>query len=218
MRDKSRPRAANASSAGQIELTCACCGKPFPVAVPKYCSIECYHETIRSAPITERCVVCGGPIPGRPNSHRVNGQRTYCSTACYAARPPRPVPVLFYARVDLNSDAPCHRWTGAANPRSGHGVFHTDRGTRPAHRVAYALWHGDDIPPVLHHECGNPWCVYPAHLAPFATQAAHRRAHARGQWSLAHDACVLCGRSDSPHRSKGRCQRCYRQLRAAEHS
>lgn len=30
-----------------------------------------------------------------------------------------------------------------------------------------------------------------------------------GEWSVLYDCCVLCGRADSPHASKGRCRRCW---------
>lgn len=44
---------------------------------------------------------------------------------------------------------------------------------------------------------------------------------AKGIWALEHDKCVSCGQVDSPHKSKGRCVRCYdrdrgRASRAAE--
>ena len=107
----------------------------------------------------------------------MDGQRSYCSTACYNARPPLPVAVVFYGRVDLNSSAPCHRWTGARDPKSGHGRIRTPGRTTLAHRVAYELWYGTPVPPVLHHRCEHPWCVNPEHLQPFPSQSAHRRHH-----------------------------------------
>lgn len=33
-----------------------------------------------------------------------------------------------------------------------------------------------------------------------------------GAWSLKYDSCVLCGQVDTPHKSKGKCRRCYNRL------
>jgi hypothetical protein len=38
---------------------------------------------------------------------------------------------------------------------------------------------------------------------------ASGRGLASGQWSRRFDRCVLCGRTDSPHASRGRCRRCW---------
>ncbi len=33
-----------------------------------------------------------------------------------------------------------------------------------------------------------------------------------GQWSVHHDCCVICGKTDSPHNGRGVCGRCYLRL------
>jgi hypothetical protein len=160
-----------------IYVLCDGCAEPFPLTVPKYHSNECYLEQKRRPIPTQVCVICGGPITGRPSSRATDGQRFYCSPACYRKRPPLPAPVLFYRHVDLNSDAPCHRWTGACPPPGGHGRFGVGHKAHLAHRAAFVLWHGREPAPVLHHRCGNPWCVNPAHLEELPDRATHGRIH-----------------------------------------
>lgn len=73
----------------------------------------------------------------------------------------------FFAKVEIGS-APdsCWTWQGARNPK-GYGVVFRPKckGWGPqAHRVAWAMEHGE--PGSLHvlHSCDNPPCVRPSHL------------------------------------------------------
>ncbi len=74
----------------------------------------------------------------------------------------------FWARVELS--LLCWTWTGSTTGE-GYGTLcmgHPRRGvkrTAVAHRFAYTLLVGP-IPDghVLHHQCGNRWCVRPDHL------------------------------------------------------
>lgn len=80
--------------------------------------------------------------------------------------------VNFWAKVQ-KSDGECWRWTGASSAPPHHdgryGTFSLWTNGRPrtekAHRVMYALVHGQ--PGVLHvlHSCDNPICVNPDHLS-----------------------------------------------------
>lgn len=38
----------------------------------------------------------------------------------------------------------------------------------------------------------------------------------RGQWSLDHERCTQCGRTDRPHKARGLCASCYAKPYAAE--
>jgi HNH endonuclease len=70
----------------------------------------------------------------------------------------------FWARVEKGSD--CWRWMGYRT-KHGHGQFGVGDDVVYAHRFAYEQAVGE-IPDghVLHHACGNPACVNPAHLQP----------------------------------------------------
>lgn len=68
----------------------------------------------------------------------------------------------FWERVDKRGD--CWLWTGAINNHGYGNVSHQGKYWK-AHRLAWALTHGD-IPPGMQvlHRCDNPPCVRPDHL------------------------------------------------------
>jgi hypothetical protein len=70
----------------------------------------------------------------------------------------------------------CWLWFGTTN-EFDYGVIVVDRRMRRAHRVVYELLVGPVNAPHLHHQCGNPACVNPAHLQPLSV-SDHRALHA----------------------------------------
>ena len=70
------------------------------------------------------------------------------------------------ANVKLIPDTGCWEWQGAMF-RMGYGAMCADGEARYAHRVAYEIFCGEIVGPlVLDHLCGNQRCVNPAHLEP----------------------------------------------------
>lgn len=69
----------------------------------------------------------------------------------------------FWARVDKSGD--CWLWTGHRDENGYGRVGYQCRPSIGAHRVAWALTHGGEIPTewVLH-RCDNPPCVKPDHM------------------------------------------------------
>jgi hypothetical protein len=71
----------------------------------------------------------------------------------------------FEEKVDRSAgpDA-CHLWEGAAS--NGYGSFHLGQGSQRAHRVAWVIASGQEIPAEreVHHKCENRSCVNSAHL------------------------------------------------------
>lgn len=121
---------------------------------------------------------------------------------------PRP----FWDRV-LVGDG-CWNFTVRLN-RQGYGRFCVGSKDVLAHRLAWELWHGEDLPPypeaVVGHHCDNPSCVRPDHLF-VGTQADNiHDAKRKGRMStppvaLPHDLCRR-GHSFAEHgvmRSQGR--------------
>jgi hypothetical protein len=79
----------------------------------------------------------------------------------YASK--RTTPENFWARVDKSGA--CWLWEGRSDEK-GYGRVGYDRKRNVgAHRVAWALTHGGDLPTAwVLHRCDNPPCVRPEHL------------------------------------------------------
>lgn len=81
-----------------------------------------------------------------------------------------PVPTLDAAGIERftaliqSTGRGCWNWDGYTDPK-GYGQFRIEGQSYWAHRVAYTIANGP-IPRGLqvHHQCGNPSCVNPAHL------------------------------------------------------
>lgn len=70
----------------------------------------------------------------------------------------------FHAQYKTLGTDECWPWTGATD-RDGYGVMDDGQHRQlRAHRVAYALAHGDPGPHCVLHTCDNPPCCNPAHL------------------------------------------------------
>ena len=72
-------------------------------------------------------------------------------------------------RIDAQSvpvtEAGCFLWTGCTTSK-GYGRLNVGGKVRAAHRIAWALAHGEAVPSRLCvcHKCDTPSCVNPAHL------------------------------------------------------
>lgn len=116
--------------------------------------------------------------------------------------------VNFLARIDVQEDG-CWLWTGGGS-KERYGRFYAgDIRENWAHRNAWRLHHGRDIPAgiEIHHTCETPKCVNPLHLEAL-TPAEHDARHVT---------------IDRPHglskyRREGcRCEVCQDANRAARH-
>ena len=95
----------------------------------------------------------------------------------------------FFAKVGEPTAAGCHPWTACRGndnygPGNGYGHFRLGKVVRQAHRIAWEIANGREIPDGLYamHQCHNPGCVNPDHIH-LGTQAANMA------------AMVLAGRS-----------------------
>lgn len=95
----------------------------------------------------------------------------------HARRAPR-----FWPYVDMSGgrDA-CWPWHGSRRYDTDYGQFYWRWGTMPAHRAAWSLHHGLEIPHelVVDHLCCCTWCQNPDHLEPVTRDENVRRTHRR---------------------------------------
>lgn len=110
----------------------------------------------------------------------------------------------FWSKVDKPYAAmDCWLWTDGLD-KEGYARMWLWGHKAAAHRIAWALHHGEDPAPglVIDHTCGTRMCVNPDHLEAVTQQENLRRAHV-------HQPCVAG--HDAKHRTNGRCAQCYRE-------
>ena len=76
----------------------------------------------------------------------------------------------FWHLVDVRGPDDCWPWLGSlrGDPPQNYGRIMFSYVLYPSHRVAYALFTGEEIPPSLDglHTCDNPPCCNPRHIFP----------------------------------------------------
>lgn len=101
----------------------------------------------------------------------------------------------FYAKVAVPDENGCTLWQAAVGTK-GYGAFALPpRGMVSAHRVAYVLAHGEDIPPgmMLDHLCRIRHCVNPDHLR-VVTNRGNLRADGSQHWARTKSEKPSCSR------------------------
>lgn len=80
----------------------------------------------------------------------------------------------FYEKVSLPDENGCMDWL--AGTGEGYGIFRLNGRLVRAHRLAYIVFNGEEIPEglVVRHTCDRPLCVAPDHLE-LGTQADNSR-------------------------------------------
>tara|TARA_R110000822_G_scaffold186418_1_gene325450 strand:+ start:62 stop:499 length:438 start_codon:yes stop_codon:yes gene_type:complete len=70
------------------------------------------------------------------------------------------------AKTSENTPLMCWKWRGCKS-RDGYGTIKVNGKNKLAHRVAWELSHGREIPPglLVRHSCDTPACCNPAHLS-----------------------------------------------------
>lgn len=131
-----------------------------------------------------------------------------------------------WGKVDRRGADECWPWIGTGS--KGYGLMYVAGKTLKAHRLAYCLGHGVDMPPsavVIRHKCDNRGCCNPAHLEPGSAQdniqdMIDRRRH----WAHKIDTCAaghpLDGKQMGGFRRCSECQRAanrayYQRAKAA---
>lgn len=72
----------------------------------------------------------------------------------------------FWLKVDRGDDDVCWLWTGLTGGSADYGYISVKGKMRRAHRVAWSISNGRDIPSgmCILHSCDNPKCCNPSHL------------------------------------------------------
>jgi hypothetical protein len=112
--------------------------------------------------IRGKCDWCAEPIK-KYRYEWVRRTRHFCSLECAGMARREATAKSFWSKTE-NQPSGCIVWTRSKNPDGYGNLSWNGRNTR-AHRVAYALAHGE-IPQGMSvlHRCDNPPCCNPAHL------------------------------------------------------
>ena len=89
----------------------------------------------------------------------------------------------FWSKVEVSDADACWWWT--ASRAEGYGRVRFNGKSRPAHRIAWELYHGRTIPDGLLalHSCDQPACVNPNHIYPGTHKDNANDTTERGRWN-----------------------------------
>lgn len=158
---------------------CLSCGFPFEALLSevargrgKYCSNRCVGDANRRGLNLVDCVCRHCGITFQVHHARVVlGEGLYCSRRCFALSIEVPIEQRFWTHVHRCTHEAlcvycCWPWQGKRT-RPGYGKTTAEGKECLAHRQAWALHHGVNLPPsslVIRHLCHVPPCCNPAHL------------------------------------------------------
>lgn len=89
----------------------------------------------------------------------------------------------FWSHIKIIPLTGCWEWSGPWWS-NGYGLVRRGRRNEGAHRVAWELTHGQEIPEgmLVLHSCDNPPCIYPGHLRIGTNQDNMNDAKERGRY------------------------------------
>jgi hypothetical protein len=105
-----------------------------------------------------------------------------------------PVSARFTSFIKVDFESGCWLWTGALSSQGMYGGFTNDSGQFCyAHVFAFELLNGP-VPDgcIVHHECHNPRCVRPSHLAAIPREE-HYRLHFEERRQRSLKRAAECG-------------------------
>jgi hypothetical protein len=106
----------------------------------------------------------------------------------------------FWAKVAQGDPDACWPWTAAIFKKTGYGQFHYQGRPQGAHRVAWMLANGEELPSEIdvRHSCDNRPCCNPAHLSKGTREDNMQDAVQRGRMSrgAAHSVSFVPARGE----------------------
>lgn len=136
--------------------------------------------------------------------HVKNGRGKYCSQSCRSRARRGPAQGRWKGGREINT----HGYVRINTQDGQHSLEHR---LIMEHHLGRSL-RSDEI---VHHINGDKTDNRIENLE-LHTRASHRLVHTtNGRWATNYDKCVICGRTDSEHKSKGQCGRCYIRIRRA---
>jgi hypothetical protein len=108
-----------------------------------------------------------------------------------------PIEIRFWSKVDIRSDEDCWMWLASVVRHYGQFEINVNGAWKPAkaHRVAWELSHGCDVPAglLICHTCDIPLCVNPRHLYVGTDLDNMHDKMARGRWRGGRTAKTMIG-------------------------